>query len=397
MISPTISPRRRRRPRRGRGSDIAGNGSAAAAAVPTPCAARPRSGAGTRLDGHGVSGPRGQCAGPRYTAAAADRGLTSEDLAATRSKMRARRPDPAADRRLPTGAAPTPAVPALGGAADGPATRPATAPRRGWRGGSSRTGSGRRRRRAGAAGAAARRWRHGCRGDGDRRHAVRVPAAVPGCRPGYAAVGRRQRVRDDHVRADLGVGDAADLDELDDETLARRRGRERKGRPVGRYLMCVHVGADGHPDRRARGPQPRSSTTCRRRPTTSPRSTATSTSAGSRTCCPAWRRPSSTSARPRTPCSTAATSHYDRDDVEERAQPRIEQLLKTGQTIMLPGHQEPDRHQGRPPHPGGVAAGPLRGPDPEQPDTYGISKRLPDDERKRLRRILDEVRPAGHG
>ncbi len=30
-------------------------------------------------------------------------------------------------------------------------------------------------------------------------------------------------------------------------------------------------------------------------------------------------------------------------------------------------------------------------------DTYGISKRLGDDERKRLRKILDEVRPEGHG
>ena len=30
-------------------------------------------------------------------------------------------------------------------------------------------------------------------------------------------------------------------------------------------------------------------------------------------------------------------------------------------------------------------------------DTYGISKRLADDERKRLRRILDDVRPPGHG
>jgi ribonuclease E len=30
-------------------------------------------------------------------------------------------------------------------------------------------------------------------------------------------------------------------------------------------------------------------------------------------------------------------------------------------------------------------------------DTYGISKRLGDDERKRLRRILDDIRPAGHG
>ena len=30
-------------------------------------------------------------------------------------------------------------------------------------------------------------------------------------------------------------------------------------------------------------------------------------------------------------------------------------------------------------------------------DTYGISKRLPDEERKRLRRILDEIRPEGQG
>ncbi len=30
-------------------------------------------------------------------------------------------------------------------------------------------------------------------------------------------------------------------------------------------------------------------------------------------------------------------------------------------------------------------------------DTYGISKRLGDDERRRLRKILDDIRPAGHG
>jgi hypothetical protein len=28
---------------------------------------------------------------------------------------------------------------------------------------------------------------------------------------------------------------------LDSDVLERRRGRERNGRPVGRYLMCVHV------------------------------------------------------------------------------------------------------------------------------------------------------------
>ena len=34
---------------------------------------------------------------------------------------------------------------------------------------------------------------------------------------------------------------------------------------------------------------------------------------------------------------------------------------------------------------------------PNQPGTYGISKRLSDDERKRLRKILDEIRPAENG
>ena len=34
---------------------------------------------------------------------------------------------------------------------------------------------------------------------------------------------------------------------------------------------------------------------------------------------------------------------------------------------------------------------------PNEPDTYGISKRLPDDERKRLRQILDKVKPSHHG
>jgi ribonuclease E len=34
---------------------------------------------------------------------------------------------------------------------------------------------------------------------------------------------------------------------------------------------------------------------------------------------------------------------------------------------------------------------------PNEPDTYGISKRLPDDERKRLRKVLDGIRPPDAG
>ncbi|HEY7439576.1 MAG TPA: hypothetical protein VIC35_09285, partial [Acidimicrobiia bacterium] len=35
------------------------------------------------------------------------------------------------------------------------------------------------------------------------------------------------------------------LDELDEETLERRRGRTRKGRPTGRYQMVVHTDPSG--------------------------------------------------------------------------------------------------------------------------------------------------------
>jgi len=31
------------------------------------------------------------------------------------------------------------------------------------------------------------------------------------------------------------------LDELDEAAIERRKGRTRKGRPTGRYLMCVSV------------------------------------------------------------------------------------------------------------------------------------------------------------
>ena len=52
---------------------------------------------------------------------------------------------------------------------------------------------------------------------------------------------------------------------------------------------------------------------------------------------------------------------YDRDDVEgggqgQGSQPRIEDVLRPGQTHPVPGDQEPDRGQGGPPDPGGLPA-----------------------------------------
>ena len=60
---------------------------------------------------------------------------------------------------------------------------------------------------------------------------------------------------------------------------------------------------------------------------------------------------------------------YDAEDIVEKADDAAHRADAAGQAAhRLPGHQEPDRRQGRPPHPGGVAAGSLRGADPELED-----------------------------
>src|SRR5439155_224601 len=81
--------------------------------------------------------------------------------------------------------------------------------------GDGRTGSG--------GGAPRRRRRRGSRGGRNRRKPAKTAAAPAG------------------LGAD---GAAVSLDELDDTALERRRGRTRKGRPAGRYMMAVHVRDD---------------------------------------------------------------------------------------------------------------------------------------------------------
>ena len=199
--------------------------------------------------------------GHDYTDPAADRGMTTDDVAevaleeaglthtprptpataaqpaarrrrrpsATKPRIGDSRPRP---RRPPTAAATV----ATAGTRDGPATartagtvrarRPATAPQP----------------RSDVVVAA----------DAGAVAAARVARAATGAGSGGGHLagggGGRQQPKPtptDVVRADLGVDDAPAA-ELDDDVLERRRGRTRKGRPAGRYLMCVHVLEGGH-------------------------------------------------------------------------------------------------------------------------------------------------------
>jgi len=90
---------------------------------------------------------------------------------------------------------------------------------------------------------------------------------------------------------------------------------------------------------------------------------------------------------------------YDTDDVETgkgRGQPRIEQLLKPGQTILCQVTKNPIGAKGARLTQEVSLPGRFVVLVPNS-TAYGISKRLEDAERKRLRRIVDAVRPEGHG
>jgi len=91
---------------------------------------------------------------------------------------------------------------------------------------------------------------------------------------------------------------------------------------------------------------------------------------------------------------------YDRDDVDggggQGAQPRIEQVLRAGQTILCQVTKNPIGAKGARLTQEVSLPGRFAVLVPNS-TAFGISKRLSDNERRRLRKIVDDVRPAGHG
>ncbi len=89
---------------------------------------------------------------------------------------------------------------------------------------------------------------------------------------------------------------------------------------------------------------------------------------------------------------------YDKDDIEggTSSQPRIEDVLKAGQTILCQVTKNPIGAKGARLTQEVSLPGRFAVLVPNS-SAFGISKRLGDTERKRLRRIIDEVKPPGHG
>ena len=194
--------------------------------------------------------------------------------------------------------------------------------------------------------------------------------------------------------------------ELDDDLLELRRGRERKGRPVGRYLMCVHVHPPAEGESEVHGRVTQIAVLEGRaliehyvsRPTDDVSQIHGNIYLGKvQNVLPGMEAAFIDIGTPKNAVLYRGDVQYDPEDVEEKGpNPRIEQILRAKQSIVTQVTKNPIAHKGARLTQEVSLPGRFVVLIPNS-STYGISKRLSDDERKRLRTILDNVKPKQHG
>jgi ribonuclease E len=182
---------------------------------------------------------------------------------------------------------------------------------------------------------------------------------------------------------------------LDEEQLERRGGRRRKGRPVGRYLMTVSVRPEATQIAVLEG------RTLIEHYVSRPADDVSQIHGNIylgkvQNVLPGMEAAFVDIATPKNAVLYRGDVQYDAEDIEEKGEPRIEQLLKPKQVIICQVTKNPIAHKGARLTQEVSLPGRFVVLIPNS-STYGISKRLPDEERRRLRQILDRVKPAEHG
>ncbi len=240
----------------------------------------------------------------------------------------------------------------------------------------------------------------GADGDGRKRRRRRGGRGRTGTKAPQQQGGGRSRAKgtDKPIEALIAHQPA----ELDEETLERRRGRERKGRAVGRYSMCVHVGPTATQIAVLEGRSLIEHYVSRPSDDVS-QIHGNVYLARVQNVLPGMEAAFVDIGTPKNAVLYRGDVHYDPEDIERSSKggkgggrPRIEDVLKAGQTILCQVTKNPIGAKGARLTQEVSLPGRFVVLIPNS-STYGISKRLPDDERKRLRQILDRVKPAEHG
>ncbi|WP_421119304.1 Rne/Rng family ribonuclease [Aquihabitans daechungensis] len=191
------------------------------------------------------------------------------------------------------------------------------------------------------------------------------------------------------------ITDDAPID-LDEKTLSKRRGKERKGRPVGRYLMAVHVKPEATQIAVLEGKNLIEHYVSRPADDTL-QIHGNIYLAKVQNVLPGMEAAFVDIGTPKNAVLYRGDTRYDPEDLDDKgANPRIEQILKARQTIICQVTKNPIGAKGARLTQEISLPGRFVVLVPNS-TTYGISKRLPDNERKRLRQILDKAKPKGHG
>ncbi len=187
---------------------------------------------------------------------------------------------------------------------------------------------------------------------------------------------------------------AAELD-----LIEQRRGRERNGRPIGRYFMCVQVRPGMAQVAVLEGRNLIEHYVSR--PSDDVSQIHGNIYLGRvQNVLPGMEAAFVDIATPKNAVLYRGDVQYDAEDIIDRGKskdgPRIEEILKARQMIMCQVTKNPIGAKGARLTQEVSLPGRFVVLIPNS-KTYGISKRLPDDTRKRLRNVLDRVKPEQHG
>ena len=177
----------------------------------------------------------------------------------------------------------------------------------------------------------------------------------------------------------------------------RRSGRDRKSKQVGRYLVCVHVQPEMTQIAMLEGRSLVEHYVSRSADDTN-QIDGNVYRGRVQNVLPGMEAAFIDIGIPKNAVLYRGDVRYDREDIEGGAsqQPRIEDVLKAGQTILCQVTKNPIGAKGARLTQEVSLPGRFAVLVPNS-SAFGISKRLGDNERRRLRRVIDEVKPAGHG
>lgn len=201
-----------------------------------------------------------------------------------------------------------------------------------------------------------------------------------------SAPGQRRRRR----------GGRSASEQSNSDLLEQRRGRERKGKPIGRYLMCVQV-RDGMTQVAVLEGRSLIEHYVSRPADDVSQIHGNIYLGRVQNVLPGMEAAFVDISTPKNAVLYRGDVQYDAEDIDEgKGEPRIEQILKNRQMILCQVTKNPIGAKGARLTQEVSLPGRFVVLIPNS-STYGISKRLPDDVRKRLRAILDRVKPERHG